>query len=861
MKIQGVTQGNLVSCPKNKPQSRWLRNNHRFEFFRAKKSGSSLEILSMIKLKTTRRSLVSFFLAALLLITQVTPAALAKQTAATASAQSSTDYTSQLERIEKTIDQKRIELGIPGASLVIVKDDKIIYIKGLGLKDLENKVAVTPDTLFAIGSSTKAFTAMLAMMASDENKLSLSDSPRKFLPYFKLRDPDADARITIRDLLSHRSGLNRTDLAMVTGVLNRAELIQVAAMAKPTAKLGEKFQYQNVMYTAAGEAVAQAENSTWDNLILTKIFRPLGMKSSDTTVADMQKARDFSFGYDYNSTTKVTRRLPQREIAAAAPAGAINSNARDMAQWLRLMLNDGVVDGRRLVSEKSFNELITKQIKVAGPVDYGLGWFLRQWNGHKVVEHGGNIDGFNAQVAMMPDQKLGFVLLTNVTASSLGSIAMNTVWTNIVGGPSAESSVASGPAADPKPEVGKYQLPAGPMFDVALNAGKLILSVPGQPPYPLENLGGRRYKLADPAPAGFFATFRSVKDDDKQTELYLEQPQGNITLRKVPDVAGSVAENSSDPLSVYVGSYENDTNRVLEIGSSNGKVSLVVPGQPPYPLVEKEKNRLSSPSLPDSYWIDVTRDEAGNVAGIVINQPEGHFAFKRLARNENLLSTDALIEKMIAAYGGEANLRRHRSSLTTVDVDMESQGVQGHGVINARAPNMAASEMTITALGKKLGWISNYFDGDTGGQLVSFGPEDNYTGRRLEDVKIDADFYEMLDWKKNFKTISVKRITKLGDDEVFVVEKKSEKGTPVTDYVSTKSFMIIKRDSIVANDTSGIELPQTQMFSDFRMVDGVMIPFKIVSSNIANGDIVMTIKDIKFNVDIPDSVFRKPVKK
>src|SRR5204863_6277799 len=135
--------------------------------------------------------------------------------------------------------------------------------------------------------------------------------------------------------------------------------------------------------------------------------------------------------------TKLTRHLPQRAIPAAAPAGAINSSARDMAQWVRFMLGAGTLNGRRFVSEKGFQELVSKQINIAGPVDYGLGWFLRQWNGHKVVEHGGNIDGFNSQVALMPDQKLGFVLLTNVTASSLGAFAMNTIWKNLVGDPQA----------------------------------------------------------------------------------------------------------------------------------------------------------------------------------------------------------------------------------------------------------------------------------------------------------------------------------------------------------------------------------------------------------------------------------------
>src|SRR5258705_13268299 len=197
------------------------------------------------------------------------------------------------------------------------------------------------------------------------------------------------------------------------------------------------------------------------------------MTVSDTTVAAMQKSRDFSLGYDYNATTKVTRRLPQREIPAAAPAGAINSNARDMAQWLRLMLGNGAVNGRRMVSEKGFDELVRKQIKVAGPVDYGLGWFLREWNGHKVIEHGGNIDGFNAQVAMMPDQKLGFVLLTNVTASTLVGFAMSTVWNNLVGQPQPAAEQSSGPAADPNLEVGTYKLvEAGLNFDVAMKEGK-----------------------------------------------------------------------------------------------------------------------------------------------------------------------------------------------------------------------------------------------------------------------------------------------------------------------------------------------------------------------------------------------------
>jgi len=717
---------------------------------------------------------ISRFLALLLSLAisiAVVPTALVAQpTTATA-----TDYTSALAAIEKTLEEKRKEFGIPGMSLAIVKDDKVIYLKGLGVKDFERNIPVTPDTRFAIGSSTKAFTAMLAVMSADEGKLSLDDSPKKFLPYFTLRDEEAAAKITMRDLLSHRSGLNRTDLAMVTGVLNREELIKVAGLAKPTAKLGEKWQYQNVMYAAAGEAVAKAQNSTWDDLIAKKIFKPLGMNNSDTRSEDMQKSRDFSFGYDYNSTTKVTRRLPQRAIPAAAPAGAINSSAKDMAQWVRLMLGNGVFNGKRLVSEKGFEELTRKQINITGPVDYGLGWFLRQWNGHKVVEHGGNIDGFNAQVAFMPGQKLGFVLLTNVTASSIGAIAMSTIWKELVGVPTATTEAKpTEPPSDPKKEIGKYLLPAGVNFDVSWKDDKLVLTVPGQPPYPLENIGGRRYKLGDPAPAGFFATFRPVKGKETETELYLEQPHGNVVLQKV---AGDGAK----------------------------------------PTVETATKTDSS-----------------------------------------LISVDELLAKIIAGYGGEENLRKHKSSVMMVDIDFENQGVQGKGSITARAPNLAASEMIFTALGKKIGSITSYFDGNAGGEVMSFAPEETYSGKRLEDIKAGSDFYDVLNWKANYTKLTVKRMGKVGDEDVYILEKRSEKGTPVLDYISTKSFLLLRRDSVVVSETAGIELPQTQSFSDYRSVDGVMVPFKIVSTNIANGDIVLRITDVKWDVDIPDSLFQKP---
>jgi hypothetical protein len=354
----------------------------------------------------------------------------------------------------------------------------------------------------------------------------------------------------------------------------------------------------------------------------------------------------------------------------------------------------------------------------------------------------------------------------------LGAFAMNTIWKNLVSDPKAVADGPAAPASDPKAEAGKYRLAeAGINFDVEFKDGKLTLSVPGQPAYPLENIGGRRYKLGAPAPAGFFATFRPVKDKPTDTELLVEQPQGNVVLLKLP------AENT---------------------------VAAAVPETAPP------------------------------------------------------IAIDELLTKMVAAYGGEENLRKHKSSVTTVEIDLENQGVLAKGVIKARAPNMTGSEMTFTTLGKKIGWLTTYFDGNSGGEVMSFGPPEMYSGKRLEDIKAQSDFYDVLNWKKNYQKISFKRMGKVGDEEVYILERRNEKGTPVTDYVSTKSFLVLRRDSVVVSETSGIELPQTESFSDYRNVDGVMIPFRMVSNNIANGDIVLKVVDVKFDIEIPDTVFRKP---
>ena len=767
----------------------------------------------------------------------------------------SDDLQKRLAAIEEKVEARRKELGIPGMALAIVKDGEIIYAKGLGYKSFEKKVPVTADTQFAIGSATKAFTALSVLMSQEEGKLNLDDSPKKYLPYFKINNPETDKNITIRDLLSHSSGLNRTDLAMVTGKLNREELIRVAGEAKPTAGLREKFQYQNLMFTAAGEIVSKVQKMPWEKFIEDRIFKPLNMTNSDLSVSSMQRAKDFSFGYEYNSDTKETRLLPMRSIDVVAPAGSINSSANDMAKWLKFMLGGGEVNGKRLVAENLFAELIKPQMKISpdGKNSYGLGWFLESWKGMKVVQHGGNIDGFNSMVAMIPEKNLGFVMLTNVSASPLGSELMPIVWSGILEEQKTESSNNSASTGAEK-EVGKYRLAAaGVDFEVAMKNGKLMMNVPGQPEYTLENVNGRKYKLAN-APDGFFITF-------KDNEAFLEQPQGNFTLPKVKADGAVESKPASESAKELVGVYEleKDTSKRIEIAEKDGKVSLVIEGQPPYELREKSKDVFSAVPLPDSFSIKAKRDESGKLSGIVLAQPQGDAVFNRLLKENSSapkMSVDELMTKAIDALGGEDNWRKVNSRVVTFDVDFVNQGVKGYGTQYAKTPNLTTTETTLTALGKPIGTIFEYFDGTGGGSKTSFTPDEIYTGKQLADARINADFYSLINWKKNYKKAELRGTKKVGDEDAYVVVFEPENGNKDTIYFSQKTFLPLKLESFTSSSTSNINLPYSETYSDYRAIDGVMIPFKTINKNIGFGEIVTTIKEVKQNTAIDDAKFR-----
>ena len=318
-------------------------------------------------------------------------------------------FQSRVHRLERALERQREKLGIPGLAIVVVYDDRVIRARGFGYRDIETRLPVTSDSLFGIGSCTKAFTGTAAVMSAEAGKLSLDDSPKRFLPYFRLADPAADAQATLKDLLTHRTGLTAydDDVWHNNDKLSREEVIKAVMLKSATARFRSTFQYNNVMYSAVGECIGRANDSTWEGVISNSIFKPLGMNASNTSLREMRNSLDFTIGYHLPG--KNPRPEKDHDLNNVAPSGGINSSARDMAQWIRLMLGSGVLDGKRLISDAGFHQLITPGIG-----HYALGWEILDVDGHKTLISEGGAVGHAARVTVDLDTGTGWAVLANV---------------------------------------------------------------------------------------------------------------------------------------------------------------------------------------------------------------------------------------------------------------------------------------------------------------------------------------------------------------------------------------------------------------------------------------------------------------
>src|ERR1700722_1665692 len=319
--------------------------------------------------------------------------------------------------------------NVPGLSVAIVKDGKMVFAKGYGVRKLGEPAPVDENTLFPIGSNTKAFTSALLASLVDAGKISWDDPVYQRLPGFQMYDPYVSHEMTIRDLLTHRSGMGLGEgdlLFWPNTTFTRDEIIYKLRFMKPESSFRSKFAYDNLLYIAAGQIIPAATGKTWEQYITERILQPLEMKT--TTLSNAHFPVGANFAWPHSKLGGPLRPIDFVELDNAAPAGSINSSVAEMARWMMLQLNHGKFpeSDKRLFTEQRSQEMWSAQTILPTPerngplgeisakfAAYGLGWGLRDYQGRKLVGHTGGVAGFVSRVMLVPEEKLGVVILTN----------------------------------------------------------------------------------------------------------------------------------------------------------------------------------------------------------------------------------------------------------------------------------------------------------------------------------------------------------------------------------------------------------------------------------------------------------------
>ncbi|WP_205500353.1 serine hydrolase [Rufibacter psychrotolerans] len=419
--------------------------------------------------------------------------------------------------------QKAIkDWNVPGMAIAIVKNDSVVFAKGYGVRDAQKGGTVDANTLFGIASNSKAYTAAALAMLVDEGKLKWDDKVTQYLPYLQLYDPYVTEQLNIRDLLSHRVGLQTFsgDLLWYNTTFSRKEILQRARYLKPTYPFRGGYGYSNLMFIAAGEVIETITGKTWEQFIQERFFKPLGMTNSYTSVNQL-KGVDNVASPHANPTTEGGKPVPTVFTAWDNwnPAAGIFTSANQHAQWMRLQLNRGTYKGQRLFSEAASHTMwtmhnpfpIAPQAEALTPSTHfsgaGLGWMLNDYQGRKIVTHSGGHEGMNSRTMLVPEEKLGIVILTNSMSSIMTPMAYYTVdqflgikngrdWSRFTLDLAAKGRAAEKAAEAKKPKektakakltrdlnayAGTYHSPLYGDAVVSVKNGKLVLSLPSAP--------------------------------------------------------------------------------------------------------------------------------------------------------------------------------------------------------------------------------------------------------------------------------------------------------------------------------------------------------------------------------------------
>jgi len=566
----------------------------------------------------------------------------------------------RLKGVEKELNEILEITKSAGFAVAVVKGNEIIYSKGFGYRDYENKIPVDNNTLFAIGSSTKAFTSSILGQLRKEDKLSFDESPIKYVPDLKFFNDEMNNSIVIKDLMSHRTGLPRHDWSWyVFPTYDKDSLMRRIEFQEPFTGVRKQWYYNNFMFLTQGVIAERITGKSWEENMYERLLKPLKMTRSNLSIKELRKADNVALGYEI--VDEKISKMDYYRIAGMSPAGSMNSSVNEMSNWLMTWLNKGKFEGNEIIPEAYINEAMSSQMVINGalPDDefpdihmatYGYGWMLSSYKGHYRVEHGGNIDGFSADVIFFPSDSIGIVVLANQNGSSVPSLVRNTIADRLINvertdwikryedrkaeqedveveAEDAPTQKKQAPQHQPKDFTGFYENLGYGQFEIIVENDSLFAVLPLWKLY-LEHKHFdiyNSYKVTDEgidiSDEGLAFNFQI----DNEGEIYNLKLKIEPTLQPLEFIRKpKTIDVEETTLQSYVGKYDLSGTVLKTYIKEKNSLYLFIKGQPEYELLPTDKHKFSFKVL-DGFKVEFIENKEGEIGEIKVIQPNGTF--------------------------------------------------------------------------------------------------------------------------------------------------------------------------------------------------------------------------------------------
>jgi len=579
-------------------------------------------------------------------------------------AQAPTNVDAKLKGFDAYMAQVLKDWNVPGIGVGVVVKDRLVWAKGYGYRDYEKKIPYTPATTQPIASNTKLFTAIATGLLVDEGKLDWDKPVRQFVPSIQFYNDDLNRTVTVRDMLSHRTGITRHDLIWYKSEFTQKELFERLKYLEPSEAPRSVFLYNNMMYSGTGYVINLLSGKPWETFVRERLFEPLEMTSSTFTIADMLRTAEPAVPFtERRDNTEIYRTPYYSDAVGVAPAGAINSNIVDLSHWLIALMNDGKYNGKQVIPRNVVRATLQPSIALPNATleqrgwgellnsYYGMGRWVASYRGHVLAYHGGDLPGFHSQVSTMPYDSVGvIVLVIGNHAAPLYNIVSYNVYERLLGmsltpwserqnairlrnkeaDKQARSKAGGGRVAGTHPShalrdyAGEFEHPAYGVMTIA-QAGDTALTFDFHKiRMPLSHFHYDRFDTPDDEEDGKWSVnfLTNPQGEVDRAEMSLDEAAVSFT-RRVP-----VTLASMETLRQYVGTYETASggkfdvvvrqDGTLALQFANGTFQNLVPWQP---------RRFRTKEFPDLTMEFLV--ENGRVVALKQSDPSGEFRFTK----------------------------------------------------------------------------------------------------------------------------------------------------------------------------------------------------------------------------------------